>query len=161
MGQFLHAAYQLRIKDMYTDVKEKIPNKLDYKKSFYYNRIKITTFLLPWVRKAYREGVDYGVALVKQRFNQIIKKDYTIDSETKNKLLSEFIQMVKNAEKVFETKKEGYQKIKNLHPGPTKREDPRVNQIWGEYVNAVKAAANNLLIRSGDEGIMSVYRRIE
>jgi hypothetical protein len=66
-----------------------------------------------------------------------------------------------NAENVYRLKQKGYQKIKELQPGITKREDPQKEQIWNEYVNAVKAAVNNLFIRAGHEGTLSVYRKIK
>jgi hypothetical protein len=162
MGQFLNAAYHLRIKNLYDGMKErKIPNRLNPGDSFMVNRKRITKFVLPFIPKAYREGVDYATVVVKQQHNQDIEKDYRIDAKMKDKLLLESLAHIMNAENVYRLKQKGYQKIKELQPGITKREDPQKEQIWNEYVNAVKAAVNNLFIRAGHEGTLSVYRKIK
>ena len=162
MGQYLHAAYSLRVKDLYDGIKEKkIPNRLAKNDSFAVNRKRITAFVLPMVRKAYREGVDYATVVVKQQLNQDIRKDYGIDAKSKDNLLIEFLARIRAAEGVYNVKTKGHELLMGLLPGPTKRDDPQKEQIWTEYVNGVKSAVNNLFIRAGDEGTMSIYKKIK
>jgi len=162
MGKFLNAAYALRIKALYDDIKEKkIPNRLNPADSFMVNRKRITKFILPLVSKAYREGVDYAMIVVKQSLNQDIEKDYQVNPKMKDKLLLEFLARITTAESAYKISMEGYKKIKELQSGTAKREDPQKDQIWNKYVNDVKGAVNNLFIRAGHEGTLSVYKKVK
>jgi hypothetical protein len=160
MGNFLIAAYNLQLKAMYSKVKEQLPGKLvEWEPTK--NKKRADAYMLPWVRKAYRKGVDYAIVDTQARTGQEITPDYAIDGKTKEKLLLEFIERIDGAAAVYQVNTENYKSLKKLQPGVTKQVDPQKDQIWNEYVNAVLTAANNLILRAGALGGQSVYERIK
>jgi len=160
MGTFLVAAYNLRLKAIYVSIKKNLPGKLtDWKPTE--NRKIATAYMLPKIKKAYTEGINFAVIDSLARTKQNIKPDYSIDKKAKNKLLVEYIARIKAAEAVYVARMEGYRAVKATQPGVTKRENPKKDQIYNEYTNAVNAASNNLILRAGAMGSGSVYKELQ
>lgn len=160
MGNFLFAAFSLRLKKKYDDIKEvKISNRLYESASYRANAQKITKFMLPIVRHAYRTGVDFASVDLGQRLNKQIKADYKITSKQKEKLLLEFVKRLQMAANVHRVKIDNYRLLLKIQGIRLKPADPQRIQIWMEYVNAVKSACNNLIIRAGHLGVEEIYRR--
>jgi hypothetical protein len=147
MGNFLTAAYQMRLKQIYTrSIEPKIPRLLK-PGELLKNRKRISKLVLPHTGKAYREGIEYAAVDAEARTGQKIK-------------VSDRIVRMINAEAVLNTRLKQHRRLKKLQPGVTKQEDPQKDQFWNEYVNAVKAAANNLIIRAGSEGVRKVQEEL-
>jgi hypothetical protein len=160
MGNFLTAAYQMRLKQIYTrSIEPKIPRLLK-PGELLKNRKRISKLVLPHTGKAYREGIEYAAVDAEARTGQKIKVSDRITAKEKDKLLKEFIVRMINAEAVLNTRLKQHRRLKKLQPGVTKQEDPQKDQFWNEYVNAVKAAANNLIIRAGSEGVRKVQEEL-
>lgn len=161
MGNFLTAAHHMRLKAIYDrDIKEKIPVILNEADSFKVNRKRVSALVLKFTGKAFREGIDYAEVDTKARTGTKITVDQKITSKLKDQLLNEFLIRIGAAEAVLKTKREQHRKLQKAQPGKTVRRDPQKDQMWAEYVNAVKAAANNLIIRAGSLGTEQVYRKL-
>ena len=161
MGNFLFAAFSLRLKKLYDDIKEvKITNRLYEADSYRANRQRIIKFILPIVRKAYRTGIDYAVVDVWQRLDTKIEADYKITAKQKEKLLMEFVKRIQAAETVHRVKMENYKILLKVQKTKMRKADPQRMQIWMEYQNAAKGAINNLIIRAGHLGMEEVYKVI-
>lgn len=158
MSNFLIAAYSLTIKEIYNDIKEKIPGQL-IQFEFLKNRTRMIRFTLPSVQKAYREGVDYAKNYInlkaidkegKKEINNIKPK---ISPKAEARIYKHFLTRMKNAEKIYKLRIENLRDLAKL---VTKRIDLKNGsqeaQAWNEYVNAVKTATDNLIINAGAEG---------
>jgi len=158
MANYLTAAYNLRVKRLYEIAKRKIEGKLDVK--FPDNKKILLRFVLSYVRKAYREGVNYAVVDSKARVGKYIKADYKMGVKTKNKLLREFLLRVDIAKKVYKTKMENYKDLASLKKIKVDKKGSQEKQIKDEYLNGINAAINILLINSGREGQTIIRKQL-
>lgn len=167
MGNFLIAKLSLTLgkgtktqPGFMVTIKEKLPAKLQPGKPGE-NKKTATAFMIPWVRKAFQEGVKYAKVDAKARGFPKADRKFSIDEKLKGKLLEEFLYRIRAAGAVYRTEIDNYRGLKKLHPGVTKQKDPQVEQIWKRYINAVLGACNNLLLNAGAAGTMAVYREVE
>lgn len=158
MGNYLTASYNLKIKRMYEIAKEKIEGKLDVE--FSDNKKILLKFVLNYVREAYREGVNFASVDAKARTGRYIKVDYKINSNTKSRLLKEFILRIGMAERVYKTKMENYRDLASLKKIKVNEKGSQEKQIIKEYFNGINAAINILLINSGREGQAKIYKQL-
>jgi hypothetical protein len=158
MSTWLLAAYSLRLKKIYADVKDKIPGLLQG--TFQKNRKAILDFVLPLIRQAYREGVAHAKAYTHQRFNLDSQIGNTIDSKIKENLFKEFWVLIQNAEDMYELKWVQREKLQRVEKRKLPKEGSDLDKIQWEYENAIKLAVNNLILNAGEQGQFQVFQSI-
>lgn len=167
MAKFLHAAYAMRIKAKYLEVKDRLP--VNQRNSHLENRRSLTTWVPPYVAACYREGIDFATVDIQARLKQDIEKDYTITAKIKDALLIELIGRIEAAEKKYDSRiveLEIIQKAKTKARKAKYKKQPlrpaaSMERIWSEYLNTCRATVNNLFVRAGEAGEMSVYKKIK
>lgn len=157
MSNFLIAKYNLHIKKLYDDVKEKIPGKLNG--SFLQNRVAILAFVLPLVRKAYQEGIEYAKVYVNSHMGLTVTISQNINAKIKEKLLKEFLVRLRGSERIYKMKMEQIEELNSLHEAKVKK-GAQEEQVKKEYINGIKRAVNNLIIRAGDLGVQQVWEKL-
>lgn len=158
MANYLIAAYNLRIKKLYQTAKENIKGKLNVK--FIDNKKILLKFILSYIRKAYKQGVDYAIVDSKARVNKYIKLNYKIEVKIKNKILKEFLLRIKMAERVYKIKMENYRDLSTLKKMKVNKKGSQEKQIEDEYLNGINAAINITLINTGREGQAKIYKQL-
>jgi len=154
MYNFLVAAYSMRIKKMYLDIKDIIPKKLT--KSLIKNRDIVTKIVIPKTDKAYKEGIEY--AKVFPGFEDVGKIDNTYTQKTKKKIFENFFIIIKNAERIYKLRVENWKRILKLNNRTWNSRGAQELQFWKEYENEIQKAANNSIIQAGAEGQRAVWR---
>ena len=158
MANYLTAAYNLRVKKLYQIAKKKIEGKLDV--DFSNNKKILLNFVLIYVRKAYKEGIDFATVDSKARVNKYVKPDYKIDQKTRVKLLKEFLLRKRMVGRVYRVKIENYRDLIKLKKIKFDKQGSQEKQIEKEYMNGVNAAINILLINAGREGQAKIYKQL-
>ena len=152
MANYLTSAYSLRIKKIYTNIKDDIPKQL--KGGVLKNRKRITKFMIDPVKKAYTEGVRFAEAYS----DKIDNKTRAIISDKDKKILfGIFIARIKSAELILKVKMENQNKILKLEKTRFKKDGSQTEQIRKEYINGIKTASNNLILNAGRRGSRQVW----
>lgn len=153
MPNYITSAYSLRIKKIFTDIKDDIPKQL--KGGVMENRKRITKFMIDPVKKAYTEGVRFAEAYSGKIDN---KTRAIISDKDKKELFERFITRVKAAENLFKVKMQNQKAILRIEKNKFKKNGPQADMITKEYYNAVKSAASNLIVSAGIKGSRQVWQ---
>lgn len=150
MSNYLIASYSLRIKKIYDDIKETIPKKLNG--SMLQNRKNVTKFIIPYVQKAYVQGVRFAEAYSGKKVKA------KISDKDKKALFEEFNIKMIFAEKVYKIKMENLRKLAKLQKKRIDLKNGSQEMIINtEYVNGIKKAINNLILNAGQKGQFQVW----
>lgn len=139
---FLTAAHNLRVKQLYLDIRDEIPVNSDIK--------QLLIYISPQINKAFEEGVQYASVLEDKK----PPKDIEIDTQP---IIIEFALGYQEAAKIRDFKKK--ERVKKLRLAGVKENkgDEQIKQIDAEYENSINSLVNRAIIAAGNQGEMEVF----
>ena len=159
MAHFMVAAYSLRIRKLYEDIKDRIPGMIPEKDPGKSQR-RIWNRIQPHAMLGYWEGVDFARAWVGVG-KKPPARPAKIPAAAIGVVAKEFKVRVEAAEAIRAARLEAREKaVKALNGRKRDRKETGQHRIIRkEFENAVKRATNRAIIHAGQLGQQSIFQK--